>query len=516
MRVIALVVAALGLAVAPGAFASSFPRPKSIEHQVRFWKAIFAEYSQDQVVLHDAVELDKIYRVLDFRDLRAAGTGEIRLELIREGQSKEALASVTAALRALDANGGRPRSDEERRIAALFAGDKSPGRFRRAAERVRTQRGIRERFREGVRLSRHYFPDMERVFRAEGLPVELTRLPLIESCFDVNAYSKVGAAGIWQFMPSTARRYMTVGSLVDERLDPLTATRGAARFLRENHRMLGSWPLAITAYNHGPSGMLRAVRTVGSRDIGTIIARYTGQSFGFSSRNFYAEFLAAVEVERDAEKHFGPLAPPPIPASLVREVDHPVGIEVAARLAQTDRRTLELLNPALLPPVARGTYDIPRGYALRVPAEGGGGFETRLAALAAEQRVTRSRPAPPNEPAPGTTVARHTVRRGDTLSGIARRYGVDVSALQRANGMRGTTVRLGSRLRVPATASAAARGSSASAGSGTRSHRVRRGQTLTHIARHYGVSLEKLRAANGMGKSSNLRAGQVLRIPRGS
>jgi membrane-bound lytic murein transglycosylase D len=459
--------------------------------------------------VHDAVDLDKVYRVLDFRDLRASGAGEIRLERAREDASREALASVKAALRTLDANGGRAGTDEQRRIAALFANDRSAGRYRRAIEQVRTQRGIRERFREGLRVSRHYLPEMERIFRAEGLPVELTRLPLIESCFNVEAYSKVGAAGIWQFMPATARRFMTVGSLVDERLDPLTATRGAARFLRDNHEMLGTWPLAITAYNHGPAGMSRAVRTVGTRDIGVIIARYEGRAFGFSSRNFYPEFLAAVDIEREAERYFGPLTPPAIPASVVRFLDHPVGIEVAARLATSDCGTLTQLNPALLPPVARGTYDIPRGYGLRVPVTAGETFEPRLAALAAEQRVTRTRPAPPNEPAPGTTVARHRVQPGDTLSGIAQRYGVTVSGLQQANGMRGTTVVVGRTLRVPATRTAMSRSAAA------RSHRVERGQTLSHIAQRYRVTVLALQHANGLGRSSSVRAGQVLRIPQG-
>jgi membrane-bound lytic murein transglycosylase D len=505
--VLALIV--LGIAMPLRASSEPFPRPRSIESQIRFWKAIFTQYSEDQVVVHDAVDLDKVYRVLDFRGLRANGLGEVGIQRAREEGTRDAVAEVRAALRALDAGGGRPVTEQQRHLVTLFQNDRRPGRFRLASEQVRSQRGIRERFREGLRVSRHYLPEMERAFRAEGLPLELTRLPLIESCFDMEAYSKVGAAGIWQFMPATARRFMTVGSLVDERLDPLTATRAAARFLNENYRTLGTWPLAITAYNHGPYGMLRAIDAVGTRDIGVIIARYDGRGFGFSSRNFYPEFLAAIEVEREAEQYFGPLVPPAVPASVVHELDYSVGIEVAARLAGSDRATLALLNPALLPPITRGTYDIPRGYDLRVPLGGGDGFETRLAALAAERRVTSTRPAPPNEPAPGTTVAHHRIRQGDTLSGIAQRYGVTVAALQKANGMRGTVVRSGRTLRIPATATTTARADTA------RSHRVERGQTLSHIARRYGVSVERLRAANGMGGSSALRAGQVLRIPQG-
>src|SRR4029453_7063103 len=98
-----------------------------------------------------------------------------------------------------------------------------------------------------------------RIFRDEGLPVELTRLPLIESCFDVEAYSKVGAAGIWQFMPATGRLYMEVSSSVDERRDPIPPPRAAARYLSRSYERLGNWPLAITSYNHGPNGMARAI-----------------------------------------------------------------------------------------------------------------------------------------------------------------------------------------------------------------------------------------------------------------
>jgi membrane-bound lytic murein transglycosylase D len=114
----------------------------------------------------------------------------------------------------------------------------------------------------------------------QGLPVELTRLPLIESGFELHARSHVGAAGIWQFMPRTGRLFMRVDTLVDERRDPIAATRGAARFLRRLHDRLGTWPLAITAYNHGPTGVARAVRGLGTRDIGTIVSRYDGPAFG--------------------------------------------------------------------------------------------------------------------------------------------------------------------------------------------------------------------------------------------
>src|SRR5205823_14388566 len=115
----------------------------------------------------------------------------------------------------------------------------------------------------------------------------------------------LSAAGVWQFMPRTGRLFMRVDNLVDERRDPISSTRAAARFLVRVHDMLDTWPLTITAYNHGPDGMARAVAEVGTTDIATIVRDYRGKAFGFASRNFYAEFLAALDVERDFKTYFG-------------------------------------------------------------------------------------------------------------------------------------------------------------------------------------------------------------------
>jgi membrane-bound lytic murein transglycosylase D len=304
---------------------------------------------------------------------------------------------------------------------------------------------------------------MERIFRDEGLPPELTRLPLIESCFNLEAYSKVGAAGIWQFMPRTGRLFMRVDHLVDERRDPISSTHAAAQFLARMHDRLGSWPLAITAYNHGPEGIARAVDEVGSSDIATLIRDYHGNAFGFASRNFYPEFLAALEVEGDREKHFGDLPAEPPLRLHERRLERALGIEAAARLARTERAELAALNPALSSLVTSGRRPIPAGYRLRLPESGGTGFETRLADFAAEERVTRVAAPTPSE---GRVVrAAVTVKSRPVARTVA-------------------------------------------------SHRVRRGQTLSHIARQHRVSVESLRKTNRLGRSAKLRAGQVLKIAR--
>ena len=127
-------------------------------------------------------------------------------------------------------------------------------------------------------------------------------MPHVESSFDPYAYSKVGAAGLWQFMRSTGRRFLRIDAAVDERLDPYRATEAAAQLLSYNYRLLGSWPLAITAYNHGAEGMRRAREQLGTDDIVRIVRDYHSPTFGFASRNFYVSFLAALTVSRRIPK----------------------------------------------------------------------------------------------------------------------------------------------------------------------------------------------------------------------
>ena len=142
-------------------------------------------------------------------------------------------------------------------------------------------------------------------FTKMGLPRELAALPHVESSFNTYAYSKVGAAGMWQFMRGTGRRFLRIDAAVDERLDPYRSTEAAASFLEQNYIVLGSWPLALTAYNHGPGGMKRAQEQLGTSDIVTIVRKYNSRSFGFASRNFYVAFLAALEIDSDPDKFFG-------------------------------------------------------------------------------------------------------------------------------------------------------------------------------------------------------------------
>ena len=310
-------------------FEAAFPVPDELRAHVAFWKAIFTQYRRRQIVLHDNWHPQVVYDVVDMERTRGISA---------------ALAKYRRILMSLDAKEQRGAlgelTAEEARVAALFAGIDEPGKFRKAAyQRLRTQCGQRESFRKAIQLSGLYQEKFEEIFAKYGLPVVLTRIPFVESYFKHNAASYAGAAGIWQFMPATARMYgLRINGRVDERYDPFKAADSAARLLKANYDLLGSWPLAITAYNHGPAGMLNAVKELGTDDFGKIARAYRGDKFGFYSRNYYAQFVAAAQIMLDEQSYFGqverlaPLAnsadfqrmfPPAAPATFLARTTQP-------------------------------------------------------------------------------------------------------------------------------------------------------------------------------------------------
>jgi len=173
-----------------------------------------------------------------------------------------------------------------------------------ASERVRGQRGTRERFKRGLEISNHYDRQFRDIFRNAGLPEELAYLPHVESSFQPAARSSAGAVGMWQFTKGAAQSFMPDGNKVDRRMDPFASAIGAARYLSHAYNILGDWPSALTSYNHGIGGMKRAQRYMGP-DFMRIVDYYSGPAFGFASRNYYAQFLAAREIANNP-KHFFP------------------------------------------------------------------------------------------------------------------------------------------------------------------------------------------------------------------
>lgn len=302
-----------------------FPVPAGLQETVDFWKQIFTRHSYGDVILFDPLDPGTIYRVL-----RAAENEQGRAKVAKERAS----------------------------IAAEYdlADDES---------RIRSQRGAKEPFSEGLRISGRYIAQMQKIFRDEGLPPELAYLPLVESSFNVRARSGAGAVGMWQFIPETGKKFMRIDDQVDERRDPMASTRAAARLLKENFRILGSWPLALTAYNHGTEGIFRGIESVGSRDLVALIRRYQSPTFGFASKNFYAEFLAVVAIANQPEKHFPFLRMHPPVALREIEVKKVTALDAVLKPAAISHSDFFQWNPAL----ETGTRLIPPGYRVNLPAE---------------------------------------------------------------------------------------------------------------------------------------------------
>ncbi len=487
---------------------SAFPRGRGLADRISFWTAIFTRYSSEQVVIHDSMHLDKVYAVLDL----GGATDKEEAEII--GAEKRRIRAVLLRLDDREGGLGELRGSE-RTIAELFRDRHEAGKFRTAADRIRSQRGLQERFSEGIRISRRYLPEMEAVFRQAGLPTELTRLPLIESCFDLRAYSWKGAAGIWQFMPQTGRVHgLLVGRSVDERRDPLRATEAAARYLAEAHTELGTWPLAITSYNQGVRGIANGVQAVGSTDIERLIDGYEGRAFGFAGQNFYAEFLAALDIERDPERYFGSMRyERQVPTDEV-VLSYAVSVGDAAEAAGLTREELGTYNPALSDRVIDGVAPVPGGYRLRVPAGQAEPFRREIVTAAVAQ------PPPPERVVRRTESGVHRVRSGETLSVIAKKYRTSVTTLKRLNGIRNANhVEVGALVKVPraggrvGTLAKAPTKAKTSTSRSYIKHRVRRGQTLSLIAKKYGTSVGALRQHNRIRNPGQLRAGQMIKVP---
>jgi membrane-bound lytic murein transglycosylase D len=418
--------------------ADPFAHPPELEQDVRFWIRVYTEVTTDQGLLHDDWNLGLVYEVLRFDP----GTSPSQ----RERRVAEAKARYTSLLKRFASGSTDNLTPHEQRILHAFGSNPSPRDFRDAMDRIRFQLGQADRFHEGLIRAAVWEKQIARTLTQHGVPAEIAALPHVESSFNLAAYSKVGAAGLWQFMPGTAKRFMRVDSVVDERLDPYSATEAAANLMLYNYRLVGTWPLAVTAYNHGPGGLRRAQDELGTSDIAVIVKRYQGATFGFASRNFYVAFLAALEVDRNAEKYFGPLTRLPDTDSTPVELPDYVPVDALAKAFKADIGALRVLNPALRPPIWNGSRFVPRGYTLRLP---GNPPQSEIAAgwerLPPAMRYVAQR----ND-------GNHRIRKGETLAAIAAASGMSLSRLLAANGWsEGHAVTRGETVRIPPPASRA-------------------------------------------------------------
>ncbi|MCI5148022.1 MAG: LysM peptidoglycan-binding domain-containing protein [Candidatus Electrothrix sp. MAN1_4] len=410
---------------------SRFPVYRIIAPNVQFWEKIYGTYTSNQGVLHDKDDLSIIYGVIDFIPRGTPGAGKVnaQLEKVVRLRHKKMLEKF--------ADGKKPSTKEERKIYALFKGKQKADVFREAIKNLRVQTGLKDNFRKGVIRSGAYMPFIKKIMRARNLPVELAYLPHVESSFNLNAHSKAAAVGLWQFTKYTGREYMTINELVDERFDVYLSSLAAAEFLQENYRQLGAWPLALTAYNYGRAGMVRAQKKWGTYP--RIIKHHETGIFKFASKNFYSEFIAAVRVARRLENDRSLVKDRPWINVTFRLRDYASAPELSKYFG-INAEEFERLNPALRDPVLEGRKYIPEGTLVRLPAT---------------KRIRKQIKNIPSRLLYAQQIRdkKYRVTKGDTALGIAQRYKVSLKELIQANGLgRKAKIRLGQWLKIPAPA----------------------------------------------------------------
>ncbi|HYN76356.1 MAG TPA: transglycosylase SLT domain-containing protein, partial [Lamprocystis sp. (in: g-proteobacteria)] len=375
---------------------SQFPVPPEIEPNVDFWRHVYGVWSRNQVAFHDDEHMGVIYEVVRLPDAGSDGYTESQKAFIRSRTEyhKDRLRDLERRVAS-----NQTLSSEDRDLLAKFERDGGARALYGAADRVHSQRGLRERFRRGMEISGRYEPAFREVMRANGLPEDLVYLPHVESSYQTNARSSAGAAGVWQFMPATGRIYMKVNGVVDDRYDPILSANGAARYLSEAHQRLGSWPLAITSYNHGQGGMAKAKSQFG-HNFGKIVKNYQGKAFKFASRNYYAEFLAAREVAGHPDRYF----PEGVQFQSAWPHDRIVlrdgmPADYVARHYGVSTAALSDLNLHWRDPAKSGRAALPAGTTVWLPA----GSKSRVASLPSSYSgaalMARNDPQPMGQPA---------------------------------------------------------------------------------------------------------------------
>jgi membrane-bound lytic murein transglycosylase D len=356
----------------------------------------------------------------------------------------------------------------------------------------------RDFFSQAYRRSGKYRPKIEAALKEAGLPPELSWLPLIESGFKVTALSPARALGLWQFIPSTGYRYnLNRDGYIDERMDPEKATQGAIAYLKDLHDMFGDWSTALAAYNCGEH---RVMRTIQSQNI-----NYLDDFWDLYERlpretaRYVPRFLATLHIVNAPERYgLDAVAPEPELEYETVSVPRQVQLQSIAQAAGIDAGLLRELNAEL----RRGVLP-ESGYELRVPS-------------GAAERVTATLDEIPAQRPSRVTTIRHTVRKGETIESVARRYGAEAKSILLANDMRrAQPIAVGRTLRVPLVDCPPGEPPAATPAAGGKrqpiEHTVRPGDSLWNLAQRYNTTAQEIQRLNQL-KGSGISVGQTLKI----
>ncbi|WP_458628220.1 LysM peptidoglycan-binding domain-containing protein [Winogradskyella sp. PC D3.3] len=365
-------------------------------------------------------------------------------------------------------------------------------------------------------LSHFYFPMFEQEFDNQNIPLEMKYLAIVESALKPRARSRVGATGIWQFMYGTGKEHhLEVSSYVDDRSDPIKATKAAGEYLNRMYRVFNDWDLALAAYNSGPGNVNKAIRrSGGSKNYWNIRHNLPRETAGY-----VPAFLATMYIFEYAKEHgFQPERPA---FQLIQtdtvHVKQMISLKHVSEATGIKLEALQFLNPSykldIIPKVEGKTY------ALRLPREAIGTFvtnEDRIYAFADAEFNKREKPLP--QLVTDDTKIRYRVQNGDYLGKIARKYGVRVSQLKQWNGLRGNNLKIGQRLTIyPKNYGASMAASSPKKvlnTAGRQTYKVKSGDSLWTISQKFsGVSVQNIRDWNDI-SGNKLKIGMTLIVSK--
>lgn len=358
----------------PRQITENFSVPKELARRFNFWRRIYSLWAKDQYVLHSSQYPEIVLEILDASKvyksdfLGREAKAEKYVKKIA-GQHRIKYRSMLMELHRKRKQDPESLSPALKRIARLFKDIDDPGKYAKAARTLRFQRGQRDFIANGLTVGPKYLHAIEPIFEEQGVPKELSRLAYIESSFNLNAYSKVGASGVYQIMPATGRQYLRMQPGIDERNEPIKAAKAAAKLLRLNYNLLGSWPLAVTAYNHGVGGLMKAVRKTGTNDLTHLVAHYKGPQFQFASKNFFCGFLAILATLEQSEKLFPDVAIAQPENFEIVKLAKATSVKAAAKKYAVELTELLEMNRDIQRRYARNGGMLPRGYQLKLPVK---------------------------------------------------------------------------------------------------------------------------------------------------
>jgi membrane-bound lytic murein transglycosylase D len=489
---------------------ADFPCPKALKRRTDFWIQVYRKWTTKQGVFHDSLNPERVYSVINVKNGCSKKSTRVKKEKKRIQTQLNRIASDLE-------RGRQPKSSSDKKMMSLFP-DKKAKSIRTASSNIRCQQGNRDRFTSALKRYGAYGGLVKKLVVDAGLPSDIHFLPFVESLYNPHAYSRVGAAGLWQIMPATARQLgLELNATVDERLDLESATLGAVRYLNDSRKRLTKLaktkdskvtagqltPFVITSYNFGVSGMRRALDQVGT-DFVSVLNNYKSPSFQVAVKNFYASFLAARHVAKNSKRYFGKVvAQEPIRYHTVL-LKHATSLDRITKIFGLGEKELKDLNRGLTRFVWHGWRMIPRGYRLRLPHRQGAWKSevSQLTSLSPEDESRRP--------------VRYTVRKGDTACGIARAFRVKCKDLIDLNRLgRRAFITVKQDLIIPGKGGTKQLSGKAPNIDSSGLYTVRKGDSPCGIAIRADIPCTRLLSLNGLSNRAVIHPGQKIKLPGG-